>query len=99
MSAKNRKENWAKKIQVNMKRTYVKFYIGEYAWFMLNSKLNREKISEIKIQPEGKPDMYLINLTWFSEDNVHQTKQALWQSLMNDFIERENIKKGVTNGK
>lgn len=92
MSATDRKAKWLKKIEVTMKRQYVKFYVGDYAWFMKSGHIYREEIEEVRIRKDGMNNLFLINSTWYCESNVHQTKQALWKSLINDYIERENYK-------
>jgi hypothetical protein len=93
MSAKDRKQKWNKKTYINMKRLYVKFYIGDKAWLILHNKIQQCEIEGIReLARVGKRE-YLIGTIWYEEDKIHQTKQSLWKNLIDAFEkEKENGK-------
>ena len=92
MSASERKRKWNQKINVNMKPIYTKFYPGDKAWMMLHNKVHHVTIYGIRYLKDDITMYSTGNSNWHTEDKLHQTKQALWQSLMDEYEKAENEK-------
>jgi len=84
MSAKQRKEKWAHKIKETPKAVYLKFRVGDKAWFITDNKIRCEKITEVFLS-EDSPTTYYVDGAHWEEPHVFQTKQALINSLYVEF--------------